>query len=667
MFTTSKLFRSFFLIILLCGTAAMTTWAQGLEGDWFYRGFYAEARGGPSTSYESNFDFGTFNFVNTGGDNYRVTVVDSETEVFDLALPRSGNTFAGVFPDEIEPGSVQKQEVRIILDGDYAYLLSLAWSTSTEAGLEGQSFQYNTAIYLLSRNAFPDQSIGGFLGEYAFRLEGQAAAFGQSDRSEIVALPSITLAQSGGNLTADYVSPDAALFFQLQPDALGFAGELASSVTGVAVDTPGLVINRDEVRRYVMAVKVNDTDVVWLQTAALMGTVNTGTTDQYFTLIGAGSIAGRATGTTSSAPSFTRNLPAEIAVLEGGDAFISAEVAGAPVPQYQWYVSMPGPSPFFEPILPGDDRFDLDFIGDGSLASSANLVVKSVSGALDGYLFRVEAVNSAGSVESDVSTLKVLSAPTARLPNLSVRTTLAAAQNLAVGFVMTGGSKPLLIRAVGPTLGDFGVGDAMSDPRIGFNNAEGLEIDSNDDWESSLSATFGDLGAFALVEGSKDAALRVDLSGLGTVSVNGTEAGTVLVEVYDIGDSNDTRLANVSARNNVGTGDNILIAGFVVTGDDPKNMLIRAVGPGLEPFIGQGFLVDPILQIFDADSNLVATNDNWDQSLASSFSTTGAFNLTEFSRDAAMVITLPPGAYTAQVSGADGGTGQAIVEIYELP
>ncbi|MBT5901325.1 MAG: hypothetical protein HOH58_04365 [Opitutaceae bacterium] len=207
----------------------------------------------------------------------------------------------------------------------------------------------------------------------------------------------------------------------------------------------------------------------------------------------------------------------------------------------------------------------------------------------------------------------------------------------------------------------------MPNPRLGFNNASGVEIDANDDWDASLTTTFSDLGAFALGAGSQDAALRVDLSGLGTVSVNGPEGGTVLVEVYDIGNNNDTRLANVSARNEVGTGNNILIAGFVVSGADPKNMLIRAVGPGLERFIGSGVLRDPLLKIFDGDSNLVATNDNWSPSLQPSFDLTGAFAIDNLSLDAAMVVTLPPGAYTAQVSGADGGTGQAIVEIYELP
>jgi hypothetical protein len=87
----------------------------------------------------------------------------------------------------------------------------------------------------------------------------------------------------------------------------------------------------------------------------------------------------------------------------------------------------------------------------------------------------------------------------------------------------------------------------------------------------------------------------------------------------------------------------------------------------LEPYLGSGFLGDPLLKIFDAENNVVATNDNWSPSLQPSFDLTGAFSISNLSLDAAIVLTLPPGQYTAQVSGADGGTGQAIVEIYELP
>jgi hypothetical protein len=645
--------------------------AQSLEGNWFFRGFYAEAFGGLSKSYDQNFDNGTFNFVNTGGDNYRATVVDgSGTEVFDLELTRSGNTFTGVFPPETENNSVTREEVRIILDGNLAYLITLAKSTSTESGLEGQSFSYYSSVYVLSRSQLPAQSLSSLYGEYSYRLEGQSFSHGSDERSALVLVPAITVRDNVGTTVADFQTADASYSFNLQSGNLGFSADQTSASSGVAVNEPGLTIDNHEIRRYAMAVQIGGGEVVWLQTAAFMGTVNTGTNDQYYVITTAGSVAGRATRSTASPPVFTRDLPSEVAVLDGGNVFLSAEVAGAPAPQYQWYFSSTSVNPFFEAILPNDSRFNLDFVEGSSLAATPSLTINNVTSAMNGYLFKMEAINTSGTVESATTSLKVLSAPTARLPNLSVRTTLAAAQTLSVGFVMTGGTKSLLIRAVGPTLGGFGVTGAMPDPRIGFFNSQGAEVDSNDDWDSSLTTTFNDLGAFGLDANSKDAALRVDLSGLATVQVNGPQAGTVLVEVYDIGDSNNTRLANVSARNEVGTGENILIAGFVVTGDDPKNMLIRGVGPGLEPFIGGGFLVDPLLKVFRSEgttSTLVATNDNWSKSLDGSFQVTGAFSLPDNSRDAAMVLTLAPGVYTAQVSGADGGTGQAIVEIYELP
>ncbi|MCF3649752.1 immunoglobulin domain-containing protein [Synoicihabitans lomoniglobus] len=654
--------------------AGLVGHAQSLEGDWFYRGIYAEGRGGPQKQYDQNFDAGTMSFEETGEGAYRVTVVDpEETQVLDLTLERVGDIYSGVLPTDSEPNATVREEVRITLHGEYASLVSLTWRTSNEAGLEGQSFEGSSAVYILSRSAFPSQSLVGFEGEYAYRLNGQAAVFEESDRRALVDIPSISMREVGGFIQANYQGSTLSYDVIMGSDPLGVAGETTRALAGVAVNTGAVQIDRHELRRYAMAVQLNDTDVAWMQFAVQMGTVNSGTTNQYYTLISVSAVAGVAERTIASRPEFTRNLPAEVAVLAGGDLFLSAEVTGVPTPQYQWYLSTTTDMPSFEPILATDTRFEFDSINNTSLSSTPTLVLREVTPAMDGYQFEVEAINASGGTQSVPTTLKVLAAPTARLPNLSVRTTLASAQTLAVGFVMTGGSKPLLVRAIGPTLGSFGVAGVMPDPRLGFNNASGVEIDANDDWSASLATTFGELGAFALDDGSKDAALRVDLSGLGTVSVNGPEGGTVLVEVYDIGESNETRLANVSARNQVGTGNDILIAGFVVSGDDPKNMLIRAVGPGLANYGITGYLGDPLLKIYKSDpadpnnALLVASNDNWSLGLKSSFQKTGAFDLTSLSLDAALVVTLEPGAYTAQVSGADGGIGEALVEIYELP
>jgi hypothetical protein len=170
------------------------------------------------------------------------------------------------------------------------------------------------------------------------------------------------------------------------------------------------------------------------------------------------------------------------------------------------------------------------------------------------------------------------------------------------------------------------------------------------------------------VANSLDAALLADVNGARTVQVKGTGAGVVLVELYDTGTTNSPRLINVSARNQVGTGDNILIFGFVINGTDSKRLLIRGVGPTLAAFGVGGTLADPQFDVFREGSTVaVAHNDNWDPSLASTFTAVGAFALTAGSRDAALVTSLAPGAYTVQVSGVNNGTGEALVEIYEVP
>jgi hypothetical protein len=256
---------------------------------------------------------------------------------------------------------------------------------------------------------------------------------------------------------------------------------------------------------------------------------------------------------------------------------------------------------------------------------------------------------------------------TARLSNLSVRAALSASQTLTVGFVVSGGDRQLLVRGVGPTLASFGVAGAMTDPRIELRNSTGL-VAQNDNWGNSpaLSAAFTSVGAFALLNNSLDAALLQTVNGPHTVQATGTGPGVVLVELYDTGSGLSPRLINVSARNQVGTGDNILIFGFVIDGTGSKRVLIRGVGPTLASFGVTGVLADPQFIVTRSDGTVVASNDNWDPSLASTFTAVGAFQLTAGSRDAALVTSLTPGPYTVQVSGVNNGTGEALVEIYEV-
>ncbi len=152
------------------------------------------------------------------------------------------------------------------------------------------------------------------------------------------------------------------------------------------------------------------------------------------------------------------------------------------------------------------------------------------------------------------------------------------------------------------------------------------------------------------------------------------DTGVSLVEVYDTQPGSlDSKLLNISTRGVVGTGANVMIAGFVVSGTSQKTVLIRASGPALVPFGVSGTLPDPKLQLNrsnpDGTSTLLYTNTGWGGSavISAAAAAAGAFPWTNSgSNDAALLVTLSPGAYTAVVSGASGDTGVSLVEVYDI-
>lgn len=269
----------------------------------------------------------------------------------------------------------------------------------------------------------------------------------------------------------------------------------------------------------------------------------------------------------------------------------------------------------------------------------------------------------------------------AQLANLSVRGLAGTeADTLIVGFSLTGGAKPMLVRAVGPTLEAHGVSGALADPSLRLDLGSSL-VAQNDDWSSAggdvIGSAAASVGAFPLPAQSRDAALLRSLeSGTFTAQVGGG-TGVALVEVYDTSTSGAAstlfgnagpRLANVSTRTRAGTGAGTLIVGFVLAGDSAKTVLIRGIGPALSAFGVDGALTNPRLELY-RETMLVADNSGWggDTALSTAFTQVGAFPLSPDSADAALLVTLLPGAYTVQVVGSGGATGVALVEIYELP
>ena len=219
----------------------------------------------------------------------------------------------------------------------------------------------------------------------------------------------------------------------------------------------------------------------------------------------------------------------------------------------------------------------------------------------------------------------------------------------------------------------------MRDPQLTLYTAGGAEVARNDNWggTNALSTAFAQTGAGPLVANSKDAALLETLtSNVYTAHVSGVNGttGVALAEAFDADLSDKTRrLTALSVRNQVGTGEAILIAGFVIVGDAPKRVIVRGVGPGISGTV-RGYLHDPQLQVWKLDTvagkwTLAGENDDWDHTAttAALFKAVGMGELASYSKDAALVLTLAPGIYTAQVSGVGRTTGVGVVEIYEVP
>jgi hypothetical protein len=285
----------------------------------------------------------------------------------------------------------------------------------------------------------------------------------------------------------------------------------------------------------------------------------------------------------------------------------------------------------------------------------------------------------------DVVAKRVLangSFPQSRLINLSTRAFVGTGdQQLIGGFVVAGtGTKRVLVRGIGPRLADLGVADALGDPTLRVVNAAGVDVATNNNWgqnanAAEIASTAAQVGAFSLGAGSTDAALLLELDpGPYTAIVGGSNGrtGVALVEIYDAdGPDTTSRLVNVASRGYVGTGGNVIIPGFVVSGDATMRVLVRAVGPTLGEFGVLGVVADPKFDFFGPGNLMLGTNDNWSANAAAQAAITaavqytGAFPVPVNSRDAGSVSVIGAGAHTVVISGVGDTTGVCLVEGYE--
>ena len=259
----------------------------------------------------------------------------------------------------------------------------------------------------------------------------------------------------------------------------------------------------------------------------------------------------------------------------------------------------------------------------------------------------------------------------ARLANISTRGQVGTdADNLFGGFVISGGSKTVLVRAVGPGLAAFGVGGTLPDPTLTVFDAGGVAVARNDNWSPADGGTFGLVGAFPLTAGSRDAVIVTTLQPGGyTAQISGLgspNTGVAILEIYDV--SGGGQLINIATRLQVGTGANAAVAGFVVApGSGTRKLLIRGVGPTLGNFGLPGFLPDPKLAVFDRNNQPIAQSvaNGSVSALSTATAQAGAFGTS--AGDAATIVTVSPGSYTVELAGNSAATsGVGLIEVYDI-
>jgi hypothetical protein len=258
--------------------------------------------------------------------------------------------------------------------------------------------------------------------------------------------------------------------------------------------------------------------------------------------------------------------------------------------------------------------------------------------------------------------------------NVSTRGQVGTGDNVLIAGLVIEGSAPrtILFRVLGPTLSNFNVAGVLNDPTVTLYSGSS-QIGSNDDWESDAASaqTARDVGLNP--PSSRECVIvRTLAPGAYTAIVNGKNSttGVALVEAYDLDTRASTapsfsRVLNLATRGRVGTGDNVLITGFVLYGSQPRNLLINAIAGSLAEFNVSGVLQDPKIELYNAAGQKIAEDDDWiSSSNFEAIANTGASPRDPL--ESSLWVQLNPGAYTAVVSGVAGGQGIAMAELYEF-
>ena len=237
------------------------------------------------------------------------------------------------------------------------------------------------------------------------------------------------------------------------------------------------------------------------------------------------------------------------------------------------------------------------------------------------------------------------------------------------GFIITGSApKHVLLRAIGPSLSRFHIADVLADPVLELHGPSGFTTVINNNWRDTQEMTITATG-LAPTDDSESAIDMALAPSAYTAVVRGQNntAGVALIELYDL-DQPNGKLGNISTRAFVSTGDNIVIAGVVLSdGNLDDRIVLRGIGPSLAPgsFPVSAVLANPTLELRDENGTLVLANNDWQDDSLQAAELTAANLAPTNNLESAIAATLPPGFYTVLLAGLNNGTGIGLVEIYD--